>query len=167
MATPTLAWLKAGASFTPSPVTATISPLACSASTMRSLCSGLTRANTSVSRTVSTSCSGDMASSWTPVTTDVGPHPELLTDRSGGARLVAGDHHDPDPRSSAFLHRDDRLGTGRVGQTHDAQQLDVGEGVSASMAVPPRLRAIASVRSALADISSTATRSESAPGVPS
>ena len=44
IATPMSAALSAGASFTPSPVMAAISPFAWSARTMRSLCSGATRA---------------------------------------------------------------------------------------------------------------------------
>ena len=44
MATPMSAFFSAGASLTPSPVIATTAPFRCSASTMRSLCSGLTRA---------------------------------------------------------------------------------------------------------------------------
>ena len=44
IATPMSAAFSAGASFTPSPVIATISPLALSARTIRSLCSGATRA---------------------------------------------------------------------------------------------------------------------------
>jgi hypothetical protein len=44
MATPMSARLSAGASFTPSPVTATTSPLACSAVTTRSFCAGVARA---------------------------------------------------------------------------------------------------------------------------
>ncbi len=44
IATPMSEAFKAGASFTPSPVMATISPRPCSASMMRSLCSGATRA---------------------------------------------------------------------------------------------------------------------------
>ena len=44
MATPMSAVFSAGASLTPSPVIATIAPSRCSALTMRSLCSGLTRA---------------------------------------------------------------------------------------------------------------------------
>ena len=44
IATPMSADLSAGASFTPSPVMATMFPSACRASTMRSLCSGATRA---------------------------------------------------------------------------------------------------------------------------
>ena len=44
IATPMSAVFSAGASFTPSPVMATMAPPACSALTMRSLCSGLTRA---------------------------------------------------------------------------------------------------------------------------
>ena len=48
IATPMSADFSAGASFTPSPVIATTSPSAWSASTIRSLCSGDTRANTDV-----------------------------------------------------------------------------------------------------------------------
>ena len=44
IATPMSAVLSAGASLTPSPVIATIAPRRCSACTIRSLCSGLTRA---------------------------------------------------------------------------------------------------------------------------
>ena len=44
MATPMSAVFSAGASFTPSPVIATVMPSRCRASTIRSLCSGLTRA---------------------------------------------------------------------------------------------------------------------------
>jgi hypothetical protein len=44
MAMPISAALRAGASLTPSPVTATTSPFACRARTMRSLSSGETRA---------------------------------------------------------------------------------------------------------------------------
>ena len=46
MATPMSAWRSAGASLTPSPVMATISPRDWNASTRRSFCSGETRANT-------------------------------------------------------------------------------------------------------------------------
>ncbi len=46
MATPTCAARSAGASFTPSPVIATMSPRAFSACTMRSFCSGAMRAQT-------------------------------------------------------------------------------------------------------------------------
>ncbi len=44
IATPMSAFFSAGASFTPSPVMATTAPERFSASTMRSLCSGSTRA---------------------------------------------------------------------------------------------------------------------------
>jgi hypothetical protein len=44
IAMPMSARFSAGASLTPSPVIATMLPSACSASTMRSLCSGATRA---------------------------------------------------------------------------------------------------------------------------
>jgi hypothetical protein len=51
VAMPTSAFFSAGASFTPSPVIATITPFACNALTKRSLCSGLVRAKTSYSIT--------------------------------------------------------------------------------------------------------------------
>ncbi len=44
IATPISAFLSAGASLTPSPVMATTAPVCRRASTIRSLCSGLTRA---------------------------------------------------------------------------------------------------------------------------
>ncbi len=46
MATATSAWCRAGASLTPSPVTATVRPAVRAASTMRSLSSGMARATT-------------------------------------------------------------------------------------------------------------------------
>ena len=68
MATPMSARLSAGASFTPSPVIATICRLAWIALTRRSLCSGLARANTSTSRTVSCRAASFIASISLPVT---------------------------------------------------------------------------------------------------
>jgi hypothetical protein len=44
IATPMSAVFNAGASLTPSPVIATTAPARCNACTIRSLCSGLTRA---------------------------------------------------------------------------------------------------------------------------
>ncbi len=46
MAHPIFATFNAGASFTPSPVIATISPWSCRAFTILTLCSGVTLANT-------------------------------------------------------------------------------------------------------------------------
>ena len=75
MATPMCAALSAGTSLTPSPVIAAISPSRLSASTIRTLCSGTTRAKTSTRRVVSRSASGESASSCGPVTTSTGPSP--------------------------------------------------------------------------------------------
>ena len=69
MATPTSARLSAGASLTPSPVIAATSPLACMASTRRSLCSGLARAKTSTSATARRKVASSMASTSAPVST--------------------------------------------------------------------------------------------------
>ncbi len=68
MATPMSAALRAGASFTPSPVIATSSPWAWSAATSRSLCSGLARAITSVPRTRIASADSSIPSSAWPST---------------------------------------------------------------------------------------------------
>ena len=66
MATPMSAFFSAGASFTPSPVTATTSPSSLSRLTTRNFCSGATRAKmTSPFRAVSSSASVS-ASSSTP-----------------------------------------------------------------------------------------------------
>ena len=67
MATPMSACLSAGASFTPSPVMATMCPRLCSARTSRSFCSGATRANTAVRSAVSASWSSGICSSSWPV----------------------------------------------------------------------------------------------------
>ena len=69
MATPISANLSAGASFTPSPVIATIAPSCRRAFTTRSLCSGLTRAYTDTSRTVRRNASSDIFSISLPATT--------------------------------------------------------------------------------------------------
>ena len=67
MATPTSARFRAGASFTPSPVMATTSPLACRACTRRSLCSGLARAKTSTSVTTWRKAASSSSSISAPV----------------------------------------------------------------------------------------------------
>ena len=69
MATPISACFSDGASFTPSPVMATTSPLDCSALTTRTLCSGETRAHTPISSIRSASSSSLISLSWAPVTT--------------------------------------------------------------------------------------------------
>ena len=68
MATPTSACLSDGASLTPSPVIAVTCPRPCSDFTMRSLCSGDTRANTPMPSTRSVSWSSLHSSSVAPVT---------------------------------------------------------------------------------------------------
>ena len=67
MAIPTLACFKAGASLTPSPVIATTWPLACSAFTKRSLCSGATRAKTFVVAAASRRAAASSFASCAPV----------------------------------------------------------------------------------------------------
>ena len=67
MATPMSAALRAGASFTPSPVMATTLWLRLSSRTMRSLSSGATRATTPICGSCSSSSSSGMAANSAPV----------------------------------------------------------------------------------------------------
>jgi hypothetical protein len=60
--------LSEGASLTPSPVMATISPLALSALTIRNFCSGMIRANTVALRTRIAKSASFSRSSSSPVT---------------------------------------------------------------------------------------------------
>ena len=70
IATPMSAFLSAGASFTPSPVTATISPISCRALTTRSFCSGAMRANTTWPDSLALSSSSPIFESSKPEMTD-------------------------------------------------------------------------------------------------
>ena len=69
MATPISAAFSEGASFTPSPVMATKCRWRCSALTIRSFCSGDTRAYTRTFSTTSSKASEDIASNSRPLTT--------------------------------------------------------------------------------------------------
>uniref|UniRef100_A0A0S6Z131 Uncharacterized protein n=1 Tax=Mizugakiibacter sediminis TaxID=1475481 RepID=A0A0S6Z131_9GAMM len=86
IATPMCAAFSAGASLTPSPVIATTSPFAFSASTMRSFCSGMMRANTPHSRMRATSSKSSIRSNSSPVMVCVASMPAS----AAIARAVAG-----------------------------------------------------------------------------
>ena len=73
MAIPISAFFKAGASLTPSPVMATISPFFCQAFTMRILSAGVTRANTAYLRMSRLSSSSLNWESWVPVMASLPP----------------------------------------------------------------------------------------------
>ena len=122
IAMPMCALLSAGASFTPSPVTATICFLFFSASTMRLFWSALTRAKM-ISGVSSASMSwvSESLRSCSPVI-NVGlsdcDEPDLPRDRRGGARVVAGDHDHPDSGLAALAQRFRHLGPGRIFQAN-------------------------------------------------
>ena len=92
---PTSAIRIAAASLAPSPTIAVTRPHRCSAPTICTFCSGLTRANTCTSAT-----SLAAASSSRPIEFGAGDHPcivgqpQLAGDRPRGHRVVAGDQHD-------------------------------------------------------------------------
>ena len=103
IATPTSARRSAGASLTPSPVTATTSPCAWSSSTSASFDAGVARATMSV----------------------VG-EPERVADRARGRRVVAGEHANGDAGVARLV---DRRGGGRpqrVVKRDEPEQLELG-----------------------------------------
>ena len=67
IATPIFACFNAGASFTPSPVIATILFCTCNALTSLNFCSGVTLANTEYFTDISFNFSSSYCSSWLPV----------------------------------------------------------------------------------------------------
>ena len=120
IATPMSAALRAGASFTPSPVMAAISPLAFSARTMRSLCSGATRAYTETSRTA---CSQDRVVHPLKLGAGEGPlagggDAELARDGRRGDRVVTGDHQRSHAGPARPGDRGAGLGSRRVDHPH-------------------------------------------------
>ena len=126
MATPMLARLSAGASFTPSPVIATTWSRAFIASTMRVLCCGETRQHTcslsvlaasSSSVSFSISGPGEHQAAWRQ-------QADLARDRLGGVLVIAGHHDALQPGASCHLHRLDDLRARRVDH---AEQADEGE----------------------------------------
>ena len=116
IATPTSARLSAGASLTPSPVMATISPRALSASTRASLCSGLTRAKTWTSATASLNCVGFELVEFVAGEGSVGGDPEVGGDRLCGRGMVTGDHQHSDAGRLRGGDRGVDLGAGRIPQ---------------------------------------------------
>ena len=100
---------SAGASLTPSPVIATTSPSARSASAMRSFASGETRAKMSSSGSRSTpSSSASLSRPAARPSMTVGRSPTIPTragDRRGGQAVVAGDDDDADARPMAARRR--------------------------------------------------------------
>ena len=100
IATPTSARRSAGVSLTPSPVTATTSPRAWSASTSRSLSAGVTRAKTLAAAGASSRLRGVRRSSSAPVSGALIAEAERAGDRRGGDGVVAGQHRDVDTESA-------------------------------------------------------------------
>ena len=166
MATPMSAWRSAGASLTPSPVIATMRSSCWSASTMRSFCSGDTRANTDRVRTVARNASSSCAASSAPVDADArvargrrslhcrrapATRCRVLHRSGGGSWMVAGDHDHPDARSLRLGDRVDHFGSRRVEDADDAEVDEVvldrlvdgfGDLVETSVRPPPACAAL-------------------------
>ncbi len=122
MATPMSASLTAGASLTPSPVMATTSPRFRQARTMRSLCSGETRAYTGMRPT---SRAQLLVGPSVKVLSGQGQgvpcqEAELPGDGHGRVLVVAGDHDGPDAGPLALGHRRLDLLPRRIDHRHQA-----------------------------------------------
>ena len=127
IAMPMSAALSAGASLTPSPVIATTSPRAFSARTMRSFCSGTTRAKMLTSPMRSASCVVAHLG-------ELGAGDELRRLASGRSRarcdvavpgIVAGDHDDADAGRVRLGDRLRHALADRVLQADQADELEV------------------------------------------
>ena len=125
IAMPMSAFFSAGASFTPSPVIATMSPLRFSESTRRTLSSGVTRAMTPISSIARVELGVghrvELGAADRPAR-----DAELRRDRRGGDRVVAGDHADTDP---GFVRDRDCRFRGRTGRIDDADEREHGQAV--------------------------------------
>ncbi len=126
MATPMSATLSAGASFTPSPVMATMCPMLLSTTAMRILCSGDTRAKSTflASSAAAKSVVGHVVE--VVAGDDAGvvalDDADTASDRLGGQAVVAGDHDDFDAGSGALLDRDRDLVARRVHHRHETDE---------------------------------------------
>ena len=111
----------------PSPVMATMWPLRCRAPTIRSLCSGSTRANTRTCSTIASSSASLMVRRSVPVTRRApgSKMPSSSGDRLGGRRVVARDHHRADVRPLGDGDGRLRLRPGRIDHADQAEQHEV------------------------------------------
>ena len=125
IAIPMSAFFSAGASLTPSPVMATISPLRWSTSTRRTLCSGLTRAITPTSPIAPSRLVVAHRPELRPAD-DRAVDAELAGDRRRGDRVIAGDHADPDPGGPGPRDRSPGGGARRVDDPDEGEQLQIG-----------------------------------------
>lgn len=123
IAMPMSACLRAGASFTPSPVIAVMQPFSCHARTMRILCSGERARKPKSARTFSFSSSSVMRSSSAPSTAR-SPSckiPIFFCNRRSRYLMVTRNHHRADTCAAAVGNRCGGFLTRRVhhgNQTH-------------------------------------------------
>ena len=126
IATPMSARVSAGASFTPSPVMATMFPCCLRMLTRRTLSSGATRATTPMSSTSARSCvvghRGELGAGERPAF-----DAELPGDGRRRRGVVAGDHADAD--AGVLAQRDGVLGllARRVDDADEGEQLQIGD----------------------------------------
>ena len=115
IATATSAPWRAGASFTPSPVTATIRCSARATRTRRCFCSGVDRATTCRSGSSAASRASSHAATSSPVDDPLGIEARLAGDGRRRPGVVAGDHDDLDARARGPWpsRRRSRAGSGR------------------------------------------------------
>ena len=139
IAMPMSAALSAGASLTPSPVTATTSPFLCSAWTMNIFCTAVTRANriSGASRAIC-SCAGVIVRDLVAAHDErlgAAHDADLARDGDRRMRIVAGDHDDLDAGLAAARRRGRHFGPGRILEPDEPAR---GRAVPRRPAPPPR-----------------------------
>ena len=147
MAMPMWAALSAGASFTPSPIIATISPLSRRARTSRSFCSGVVRAKTEVgheSTQLRVAGGGELGAHRDPEPS----RPSRTRHGACRLRVIPGDHDDANAGAAALGERGGHRCADRVAQREQAKQLEVRRHVGLSgRTSPSNCRRDASTRS--------------------
>ena len=125
---PISALRKAGASFTPSPVTATTSPRCWKAETSLILCSGAMRANNTSLSSNSCKATSDNSSNSAPVKMIGilrGQHSHTPRQRLGSQSIIAGDHHNTNICFTTGLNCFFHLRPGRIHHRHQAQECQI------------------------------------------
>ncbi len=123
IATPTSAFLRAGASLTPSPTIAVTLPASCSTETMVSLSLGVVRAKTSALRINCRRFSSDRPANCAPVTAFGNQPVRVFGNRDGSFWMITSNHFHLHASAAHLLDgRDDRL-TRRVDNRGDAEKI--------------------------------------------
>ena len=129
-AIPTSARRMAGASLAPSPVIATTFPGRCRAATMRTFCTGVTRAKMAVGDEAVEGSVIELRKLGTCQNATTIGHAELRGNGARRARMIACDHDDIDARTFEFVHGGPRTRSHPIGKRDQATEVHVAQALS-------------------------------------